>query len=270
MSFPSSPLNNEIAVVNNITYKYVSSTNTWNRIATSNVGFVSVTANTITSNNYLYVAGIDLLSYTQSAFNTANSVTNNITALQGVDTTQNTNITAVNTYAASAYAASNTNSTNITAVNTYASSAYGLANTVNSGLSANVTLIAGIDATQNTNITAVNTYAASAYAAANTVSNNITIIQGVNTTQNTNITAVDTKAQAAFDKANTGSGGAKITTSSTKPTGNTVGDWWYDTDNNVMLMYINDGTSNNWIDISGPIFRSTYIRQTYLISANAS
>ena len=59
MSFPSSPLNNEIAVVNNITYKYVSSTNTWNRIATSNVGFVSVTANTITSNNYLYVSGIN-------------------------------------------------------------------------------------------------------------------------------------------------------------------------------------------------------------------
>jgi hypothetical protein len=48
-----------------------------------------------------------------------------------VDSTQNTNITAVNGYAASAYAAGNTNSTNITSVNNFAVGAYAQANTAN-------------------------------------------------------------------------------------------------------------------------------------------
>jgi hypothetical protein len=155
------------------------------------------------------------------------AVTGNIIAttavINGVDftasqATQNTNITSVNQYAASAYAAANTNTsdiaviqgvnttqnTNITAVNNYAASAYGAANT------------------NATNITLVNQYAASAYAQANTNATNISIMQGVNTTQNTNISYADAKAQAAFDKANTGtSGGGSVLTSTVDPfTGN--------------------------------------------------
>ena len=75
-------------------------------------------------------------------------------------------------------------------------------------------------------------------------------------------------ANAAFDKANTSS---KSTASSTAPVSPSIGDLWYDTDTDVLLRYTNDGTSNNWVDITGPtIGRSTYIRPTYLITANAS
>jgi hypothetical protein len=45
--------------------------------------------------------------YTQSAFNTANTAATNISIMQGVNTTQNTNITSVNQYAASGYAKAN-------------------------------------------------------------------------------------------------------------------------------------------------------------------
>jgi hypothetical protein len=51
--------------------------------------------------------------------------------IRDVQNTQNTNITAVNGYAASAYAAGNTNSTNITSVNNFAAGAYAQANTAN-------------------------------------------------------------------------------------------------------------------------------------------
>ena len=75
-------------------------------------------------------------------------------------------------------------------------------------------------------------------------------------------------ANAAFDKANTSS---KSTASNTAPGSPSIGDLWYDTDTDVLLRYTYDGTSNNWVDITGPtIGRSTYVRPTYLITANAS
>jgi hypothetical protein len=163
--------------------------------STSNYTFGNVSANYVTSN------GIDLGAYVQAAFDkantgvststdqyardTANTAANNIVIIQGVNTTQNTNITSINQYAASGYAAANTNATNITAVNNYAASAYGSANT------------------NATNITSVNQYAASAYASSNTNATNISIMSGVNTTQNTNITTATNLAQGAYDKANT-------------------------------------------------------------------
>ena len=65
-------------------------------------------------------------------------------------------------------------------------------------------------------------------------------------------------ANAAFIKANT-STGIKFTASNTTPTGNTVGDQWYYIASDILFEYINDGTSNSWIDIS-----------TQTISSNAS
>lgn len=137
----------------------------------------------------------------------------NVSILQGVNTTQNTNITSVNGFAAGAFNTAN-------GANGLAAGAFNLANT-NSGL---ITIIQGVDATQNTNITAVNNYAASAYAQANTNATNITAVNGfaagafatanganglaqgafnsANTNTN-NIIAVNGLAQGAFDKANT-------------------------------------------------------------------
>jgi len=108
MAFPTNPLNNEVAIVNNITYRYNISNNVWNRIATSNVGFVAVTANTFIANNEVFVNNVNILSYTQAAFNAANAASSNTIVIQGVNTTQNTNITVADTKAQAAFNTANT------------------------------------------------------------------------------------------------------------------------------------------------------------------
>jgi Major tropism determinant N-terminal domain len=105
----------------------------------------------------------------------------NVSILQGINTTQNTNITSVNGFAAGAFNAAN-------GANGLAQGAYNTANTN----STNISIIQGVDLTQNTNITAVNNYAASAYAQANTNSANITAVNGF--------------AQSAFNTANGANG----------------------------------------------------------------
>jgi len=106
-------------------------------------------------------------------------------------------------------------------------------------------------------------HANAAFAFANTVSGGAAIDNVARTQANSSYT----HANAAFAKANTGS---KSTASTTAPTSPSIGDMWYDTETDVLLRYTYDGTSNNWIDITGPIIRSNYIRPTYLITANAS
>jgi hypothetical protein len=115
--------------------------------------------------------------YTQSAFDAANTNASNITVIQGVNVTQNTNLTSVNQYAASAYNQANTNASNILGanayslqVNQYAAAAYAQANAT-----------IGVDATQNTNILnanaytlTVNQFAQSAYNVANNALANTT------------------------------------------------------------------------------------------------
>ena len=53
----------------------------------------------------------------------------------------------------------------------------------------------------------------------------------------------------------TGSAGpisGTITTSATKPSSPSLGDWWYNTARDTMIRYINDGANNIWVEISGP------------------
>ena len=88
-------------------------------------------------------------SLSQGAYDTANSASSNTIIIQGVNITQNNNITSVNQYAQSAFATAND-------VNGYAVSAFATANGANG-------LAAGAYNTAN----AVNTYAQSAYATAN-------------------------------------------------------------------------------------------------------
>lgn len=135
-------------------------------------------------------------------------------------------------------------------------SAYLEANTA----SANTLYLSGVDLTQNNRLSiieSVNT----------TQNNNITIIQGVDLWQNTEITAASALAQGAFDRANSG---ARATSSNTTPTGNTVGDLWLSLTDETLYMYSYDGVSNNWVDISGPILRSSNIVVQYTITANVS
>ena len=86
MSFPSSPSNNQTSIVNGITFTYNSSRNTWTRQQTA------ITAS----------SGLD-----DYARTTANTATNNIVILQGVNTTQNTRISSVDNTATAAYAKAN-------------------------------------------------------------------------------------------------------------------------------------------------------------------
>lgn len=147
-----------------------------------------------------------------------NSLTSNTIYTQGVDTWQNTRITAVDSYAGGAYVKAND-------ANSLAQSAFNKANnaidqysrdTANSA-SSNTIYTQGVDSTQNTRITAVDSYAGGAYAQSNAANNlaqsafdkantnasDITVLQGVDTTQNTRI-------QAAFDKANNASPMLKV------------------------------------------------------------
>ena len=91
--------------------------------------------------------------------------------IRDVQNTQNTNITAVNNYAASAYAQANTNATNISITNGVDATQNTRLNsieTINTNQNTSISIIQGVDLTQNTNITAVNNFAAGAYAQANT------------------------------------------------------------------------------------------------------
>ena len=148
MAFPSSPSNNQTTIVNGIRYVYSSTKQAWTKIASAST------------------------STDQFARDTANTASSNTIIIQGVDVTQNTRITAVDTYAGSSYSQAN-------AANNLAQSAFNKSN------SANVLAQASFDA-------------------ANTASSNTIYTQGVDVWQNTRITAVDSFAQAAYNKANTG------------------------------------------------------------------
>jgi len=129
-------------------------------------------------NGAIFIAADSAESYANAAFASANL--NN-----GVNTTQNTNITNAGTYANAAFLVANTPTHVANSAASYANSAFIVAN--NS---------LGIDTTQNTNITNAGTYANSAFAAANAAT-------ATDTTQNASITAAFTAANAAFLQANT-------------------------------------------------------------------
>ena len=194
MSFPISPSNNQIALVNGIEYYYLATKGAWYRYGDGS-------ANVITSNTFQVLSSIIFSDGTSQATaanptdafarTTANNATNNIVILQGVNVDQNTRIT--------------------------------ISEGVDVGQNTRMSIIEGVDTTQNTNITIATNAATAAFAQANATAGGLTtandritvaegvdlaqntrmdIIDGVNTTQNTNITNVDTKAQAAFNKAN--------------------------------------------------------------------
>jgi len=192
MSFPLSPANNQVTLENGISYTYNASRGAWFR--TPATALSSITSNTFTVlSSIIFSDGTSQTSAASPtdsyARTTANTATNNITIIQGVDISQNTRMSIIEG--------------------------------VDVGQNTRMSIIEGVDNTQNTNITIATNAATAAFAQANataggltTANTNITVMQGVNTTQNTNIINADTKAQAAFDKANTA-----ITTSGGSITG---------------------------------------------------
>jgi flagellar biogenesis protein FliO len=247
MSFPISPSNNQIALVNGIEYYYHSTKGAWYRYGDGS-------ANVITSNTFQVLSSIifsDGTSQTSAASptdsyarTTANTATNNITILQGVNTDQNTRITIVegvdvgqNTRMSIIEGVDTTQNTNITISTNAATAAFAQANATAGGLTtanSRITIAEGVDLAQNTRmdiIEGVNTTQNTRITISEGVdvgqNTRMTIIEGVDATQNTNITVADTKAQAAFDKANSaytlantanaaaGSGGSSLTSFTT-------------------------------------------------------
>jgi len=119
---------------------------------------------------------------------------NVVSHFQGVDNTQNTNITSVNQYAASGYALANTNA----------------------GL---ISIIQGVDLGQNATITAVNDYAAGAYSLANTkfsssggtITGNVTITETLTVSGNITANIISTGSGSSVVSVNSNT----FTTSST-------------------------------------------------------
>jgi hypothetical protein len=257
MAFPISPSNNQIALVNGIEYYYNTSKGAWYR-------YGDATANVITANTFQVLSSVvfgDGTIQTTAATGidsyariTANTNSNNITIIQGVDTTQNTNITNATNAAQAAFAQANATAGGLISANSRLTIAEG----VDVGQNTRMSIIEGVDTTQNTRIT----IAEGVDVGQNT---RMTVIEGVDTWQNTEITNISSLTQAAFNRANSG---ARATSSNTRPTGNTVGDLWLSLTDETLYMYSYDGTSNNWIDVSGPILISTNIVVQYTITAN--
>jgi hypothetical protein len=109
-------------------------------------------------------------------------------------------------------------------------------------LSANTVVVSGVD---------VLGYAQSAFLQANTVYNVANTLSPTDTFARTQANSAYIQANAAFIKANTGGASGLIyKASNTTPVTANVGDQWYSVTEDILYQYINDGTSNAWVDIS--------------------
>jgi len=172
----------------------------------------------------------------QYARDTANTATSNITILQGVNTTQNTNITNVNSLAQAAFDKANTGVSS--SVDQFARDT---ANTATS----NITILQGVNTTQNTNISSTNNYAASAFNQANaafTAANNRVLKTGDTITGSLNV-----NSNISSTKPNTGSllviGGVGV--SDSIYVGNRVG---FSNTSNVSMVYQYYNAATNSLD----------------------
>jgi hypothetical protein len=194
----------------NASYDYANTVNAYAHGAyafanTTNVTITLYAANTERYAQSSYQHANSGFNHSNAAYLTANSAQSNTIITQGVDTWQNTRITAVDTYAASGYSQAN-------AANQYAHSAYSQANATN-----NITFSA------YTHANAAYVHANASFAAANNVfpqvqpafaqANAATLLAqaafntanlsvGTNATQNTRLTAVETYSTSGYGQAN--------------------------------------------------------------------
>jgi 2-hydroxychromene-2-carboxylate isomerase len=103
--------------------------------------------------NSAYNFAINVNTYAAAIYAQSNTQSNSITVMQGVNTTQNTNITTANNQAWAAFDAANTNS-------------------------GNIAILQAVNTTQNTNITTANNHAWAAFTKANNALANTTGIFG--------------------------------------------------------------------------------------------
>jgi len=150
-------------------------------------------ANTVsTTANAAYLQANAATNSAQAAYNLANSTTATVTYQTGVNLQQNTNITAVNTYAASGYAQANVTVRVDATQNTL------------------IGIIQGVDLTQNTNIALLQSYVttananiAAAFAQANSAAANTIYQAGVSATQNTTTQTIWNQVNTAVQNTST-------------------------------------------------------------------
>ena len=142
-----------------------------------------------------------------------------------------TNIDSTGDYSELVDAAYNT----ANAASSYANSAYAAAN--------NSTANNSTDTWVRSAANAASSYANSAYTQANT-SDQRAVTSG-------------SYANSAYSKANSISAGITFTANSGVPPSANVGDQWWSTTDDILYEYINDGTSNVWLDISSSAITST-------------
>ena len=146
----------------------ISSTSTSN-VATSNAIYTvatnlntAIATNLNTANTFLQANDASTLAASKVYTDTLRTyVDTNLTLNNGVNTTQNTNISNVNTYAQAGFALANSTTT-------YSQAGFAVANTATSNLSANVAYFQALNNTQNTQITTVTTTAGAAFNSGNT------------------------------------------------------------------------------------------------------
>lgn len=231
MTFPLSPANNQVTLENGISYTYNASRGAWFR--TPATALTSLTSNTFTVlNSIIFSDGTSQTSAPTNidsfARSTANTNSNNITILQGVNTDQNTRITIAegvdvsqNTRMSIIEGVDNTQNTNITIATNAATAAFAQANATAGGLTtanARITITEGVDLWQNTQITNISSLAQGAFNQANTAGGADTFARQTANAAFTQANTATTLAQAAFNKANTSD--AVLTSTVDRFTGN--------------------------------------------------
>ena len=83
-----------------------------------------------------------------------------------------------------------------------------------------------------------------------TVGNNATINGTLTVNSNATVSGIKTDNYYYANGSPLSFGGANFDASATAPVGPSVGDYWYDTDTNILYLRVNDGTSDLWLDIS--------------------
>jgi hypothetical protein len=199
MPFPTSPANNQTALVNGIVYQWNNVLGVWKRngsINSATIGQLLLTSaqqSTTNGSGTLIVSGG--AGITGNVYAGGIYITGSANGITFADGSVQTSAGASAATGAAAFTQANAAFAQANAANSLANSAYGQANAAFAQANAAFT-----------QANAANQYANSAFAKANTVatdlSNFTSLFSGIEVTQNNRISNAETQTQAAFDKAN--------------------------------------------------------------------
>ena len=224
----------DVVVIGNLTSNTLTTTGSNGTISGANAIF----------SNYVFAANgtVDLFIYANNAYTTANGAFAAANAATTTNITQNNSITVALNTANAAFIQANTPSHVANSAAIYANGAFAAANAATA-----------TDVTQNNSITVALDTSNAAFIHANAAYNQA----------NTGGGGVDqyarNTANAAFTVANAA---ITFTSSSTPPSSPSAGDQWYNTNNDILYEYINDGTSDYWVDITSSAITTSNVSIT--------